>query len=168
MHSCSNDKQEGAKYEEWAKDGYITVTEGNDIDLSKVADWFYELYTNYGIKLLRCGYDQKFARDFISRMEEYGWSRSSDELVMVLQNAQTLSGAIKLCEADFKSRVINYNENPVDRWCLKNASIKVEENRLCLIVKSKQSKRIDGAVALAIVYEMYRRYRSEISKYVNS
>ena len=101
-------------------------------------------------------------------MEEYGWSRSSDELVMVLQNAQTLSGAIKLCEADFKSRVINYNENPVDRWCLKNASIKVEENRLCLIVKSKQSKRIDGAVALAIVYEMYRRYRSEISKYVNS
>lgn len=164
----SDDKQEGAKYEEWAKDGYITITEGNDIDLSKVADWFYELYTNYGIKLLRCGYDQKFAKDFISRMEEYGWSRSSDELVMVLQNAQTLSGAIKLCEADFKSRVINYNENPVDRWCLKNASIKVEENRLCLIVKSKQSKRIDGAVALAIVYEMYRRYRSEISKYVNS
>lgn len=157
----SDDKNAGAQYEEWAKDGYMTITEGNDIDLSIVADWFYKLYTDYNIKLLRCGYDQRFAKDFISRMEDYGWTRAGEELVMILQNAQTLSNAIRLCEADFKGQIINYNENPVDKWCLKNSSIKVDDKRQCLIVKSEQSKRIDGAVALAILYEMHRRYRSE-------
>ena len=80
---------------------------------------------------------------------------------MILQNSQTLSNAIRLCEADFRSKIINYNQNPVDKWCLKNAWIKVDDKRRCLIVKSEQSKRIDGAVALAILYEMFRRYRSE-------
>lgn len=162
----SDDKNAGAHYEEWAKDGYITITDGNDIDLSLVADWFYQLYTDYNIKLLRCGYDQRFAKDYITRMEDYGWTRDGEELIMILQNAQTLSNAIRLCEADFRSKIINYNRNPVDKWCLKNASIKVDDKRQCLIVKSEQSKRIDGAVALAILYEMFRRYRSEYSQII--
>ena len=162
----SDDKNAGAHYEEWAKDGYITITDGNDIDLSLVADWFYQLYTDYNIKLLRCGYDQRFAKDYITRMEDYGWTRAGEELIMILQNAQTLSNAIRLCEADFRSKIINYNRNPVDKWCLKNASIKVDDKRQCLIVKSEQSKRIDGAVALAILYEMFRRYRSEYSQII--
>ena len=45
-------------------------SEGNDIDLSLVADWFYSLYKEYNIKLWKCGYDQKFAKDFLNRLEE--------------------------------------------------------------------------------------------------
>ena len=40
-----------------ARDGYITVTEGSDIDLTVVADWFWSLYKEYGIRLMCCGYD---------------------------------------------------------------------------------------------------------------
>lgn len=162
----SDDKHAGAKYEEWAKDGFITITDGNDIDLFVVADWFRDLYEQYDIKLLRCGYDQRFAKDFINRMEEYGWTKAGEELVMILQNAQTLSNAMRLCEADLKSRLVNYNENPVDRWCFKNASVKVDEKRQCLCVKSEPSKRIDGAVTIIILYEMLRRYRSEFMQAV--
>lgn len=157
----SDDRNAGAKYSEWATAGYITITEGNDIDLSKVADWFYSLYKDYGIKLWKCGYDQKFAKDFLNRMEFYGWTKASDEMVMVLQNAQTLSNAIKLLEADFTHQVVNYNDNPVDKWCLKNATLKVNDLAQCLIVKSEPSKRIDGAVCKAILYEMYRQNRTE-------
>lgn len=157
----SDDRGAGAKYSEWASQGLITITEGNDIDLSRVADWFYSLYKDYNIKLWKCGYDQRFAKDFLNRMESYGWSKASDDMVMILQNAQTLSNAIKLLEADFRHHLINYNENPVDKWCLKNASLKVNDLAQCLIVKSEPSKRIDGAVAKAILYEMYRQNRSE-------
>lgn len=157
----SDDRNAGAKYSEWATNGLITITEGNDIDLSRVADWFYSLYKDYNIKLWKCGYDQKFAKDFLNRMEFYGWSKASDEMVMILQNAQTLSNAIKLLEADFTHQLVNYNDNPVDKWCLKNASIKVNDLRQCLIVKSEASKRIDGAVCMSILYEMYRQNRSE-------
>lgn len=157
----SDDRNAGAKYSEWAKDGLITITEGNDIDLSKVADWFYKLYKDYNIKLWKCGYDQKFAKDFLNRMEFYGWSKASDELVMILQNAQTLSNAIKLLEADLDHRLVNFNDNEVDKWCLKNACLKVNDLRQCLIVKSEASKRIDGAVCKAILWELYRQNRTE-------
>ena len=160
----SDDRDEGAKYREWAEQGLITITEGNDIDLTAVADWFYQLYTRYNIRLWKCGYDQRFAKDWINGMSYYGWQKTGgdeSDLIMIQQNAQTLSGAIRLCEADFKSRLINYNDNPVDKWCFKNACLKLDNLRQCLIVKSKPSQRIDGAVSLAILYEMFRRYRTD-------
>lgn len=162
----SDDRQAGAKYKEWAADGYITITEGNDIDLAVVADWFYSLYKDYNIKLWKCGYDQRFAKDWINRMELYGWSKASDDLVMILQNAQTLSNAIKLLEADFNHQLVNYNDNPVDKWNLGNASIKVNDLGQCLLVKSEPSKRIDGAVCKAILYEMYRQNRTEFREMI--
>ena len=157
----SDDRNAGAKYHEWATAGLLTITEGNDIDLSKVADWFYNLYKTYNIKLWKCGYDQKFAKDFLNRMEFYGWSKASGEMVMILQNAQTLSNAIKLLEADLTHRLVNFNDNEVDKWCLKNACLKVDNLGQCLIIKSEPSRRIDGAVCKAILWEMYRQNRTE-------
>ena len=157
----SDDKGGGAEYEEWAKENLITICEGNDVDLSLVADWFYQLYTEYDIRLWKCGYDQKFSKDWISRMDVYGWTKESEELVLILQNKQTLSNAMKLCESDFKHRIINYNEHKVDKWCLRNAGIEVDDIGQCMAVKMETQKRIDGAVCLIILYEMYRRYRSE-------
>lgn len=157
----SDDWNAGARYKEWAEKGTLTITEGNDIDLAKIGDWFYSLYTDYNIRLWKCGYDQRFSKDWITRMEDYGWTKANEDLILILQNAQTLSNAMKLCEADFKHQLINYNENIMDKWCLKNAAIKVDDRGLCLAVKSETAKRIDGAVTLIILYEMYRRYRTE-------
>ena len=160
----SSDIRQGAKYKEWAKEGLMTITEGNDVDLSIIADWFYSLYEEYNIRLWKCGYDQRFSKDWINRMNFYGWEKhSSDDsdLIMINQNAETLSNAIKLTEADFKKQLINYNEHEVDRWCLSNSGIKIDSREYALIVKMEPGKRIDGAVALAILYETYRRFRSE-------
>lgn len=159
----SDDKQSGAKYMEWAKAGLLTITEGNDIDLALVADWFYMLYHKYNIRLYRCGYDQRFAKDWLNRMEQYGWSNkgSDPELVMILQNAQTLNNSIKLVEADLKHQLLFYGDNPVDKWNFKNAGLKTDNQGQCLIVKSESGKKIDGAVCTAIAYETYRRYRSD-------
>lgn len=160
----TDDKKQGAHYKEWAELGLVTITEGSDIDLSKVADWFYSLYKDYNIRLWKCGYDQKFAKDWLTRMSYYGWEKTGgddSDLVMILQNAQTLTNAIKLAEADFKHRLINYKSNFVDKWCFGNAGIKIDEKGYALIVKMETGKRIDGAVCLAILYEMYRRNRTE-------
>ena len=162
----SNDQSAGAKYAEWAKAGLLTITEGNDIDLSRVADWFYSLYKEHGIKLWKCGYDQKFAKDFLNRMEFYGWTRANNEMIMILQNAQTLSNAIKLFEADLLHRLVNFNDNNMDKWCLGNACLKVNDKGECLIVKSERSKRIDGAVCNAILYETYRQNRTEYKQLI--
>ena len=162
----NDDHNAGAKYKDWVKDGYIQVCEGNDLDLTIVADWFYKLVKEQGITLYKCGYDQRFARDFLRQMEEYGWSKKYDDVEMVLQNAQTLNNAILLVEAELKKQLINYNENPVDRWCFKNSCLKVNDQRQALVIKTDNAHKIDGTVTLVSLYEMYRRHRSEYRKLI--
>lgn len=160
----NDDHNAGAHYKEWAQQGYITVCEGNDVDLTLCADWFFKIMKDHGIKLYKCGYDQKFARDWLNRMEEYGWTKQYGDVEMVIQNAQTLNNALLLVEADLKAQLINYNENPVDRWCFGNSSLKVNDLRQALVIKTENSKKIDGTVTLVSLYEMYRRYRSDLKK----
>lgn len=165
----ADDKIAGAHYKEWAEDGLMTITEGSDVDLAIVADWFYSLYEKYNIKLWKCGYDQRFSKDWLKRMEYYGWFKTgnddSSDVIMINQNAQTLTNAIKLTESDFKHKLIYYNNHAVDKWCFGNAGLKVDNNG-SLIVKMETKKRIDGAVSLAILYEMYRRYRTDFKTIV--
>lgn len=159
--TSADDKEAGAKYKEWAKAGLLTICEGNDIDLSQVADWYYMLYKQYGLRLYKCGYDVKFSKDFLRRMDEYGF-----ECELVLQTKQVLSNAMKLVEADLKARLINYNNNDIDRWCLGNAAVEVDSTGNCQAVKiaGQPARRIDGAVTFIIAYEIYRRYRSEYTQ----
>lgn len=162
----NDDHQAGAKYKEWAQEGYITICDGNDIDLAEVADWFFRLKKEFGVKLYKCGYDQRFSKDWIKRMEEYGWTKQYGELELVMQNSDTLNNAIHLVEADLKAKLINYNENPVDRWCFKNSCLKMNDKRQALVIKTENAKKIDGSVTLVSLYEMYRRYRSDFKKLV--
>lgn len=155
--TASDDKEAGANYKEWAKQGLLTIHDGNEIDISQVADWFYILFKNYGLKPYKVGYDQRFAKTFIDRMDEYGFDTE------MLQQGKALSNAMKYVEADLKSRNINYAENIIDKWCLQNCACEVDNigNIQPVKVKTQKSKRIDGAVTLIMTYEMFRRYRSD-------
>lgn len=162
----NDDHNAGAHYKEWAEQGHITICEGNDIDLTIVADWFFKLQKEHGIALFKCGYDQRFAKDWLRRMEEYNWSKQYGDIEMILQDAKTLNNAIRLVETDLKAQLINYNENPVDRWCFKNSCLKINDYRQAIIIKTENAKKIDGSVTLASLYEVYRRYRSDYKRLI--
>lgn len=159
----SDDKSAGAKYEEWARNGQLTICEGNEVDISKIADWFYILYKDYKIRLYKCGYDQRYAKTFLDKMEMYGF-----DCEMIYQG-YALSNAMKLVEADLKSRLINYNQNEIDKWCLGNCSMQMDNTGQVRPVKinEQQNKRIDGAVTFIILYEVFRRYRSDFMSQVS-
>lgn len=153
----SDDKEAGAEYARWAKEGLLTIHEGNEIDLSQVADWFYVLYKNYGIKPYKIGYDQRFAKTFLDRCDDYGF-----DCEMILQG-RYLSDAMKLTEADLKSKTINFQSNDIDKWCIKNCCCKVDNvgNIQPVKIPGQNSRRIDGAVTLIILEEVYRRYKTD-------
>jgi len=155
----SDDTESGAKYEEWARNGLIRITEGNEVDVSAVADWFYELYKDYGIRLLKCGYDQRFAKDFLKRMDDYGF-----EYEMIYQNRYVLSSPMRLVEADVRDQAINFNDNEIDKWCLMNTSVQVWDTGhiMPIKIKGQSNRRIDGTLSLIMCYEMLRRYKTEM------
>ena len=153
----SDDKEAGASYGEWAKAGYLTIHEGNEIDVSKISDWFYELNKSFRLKPYKIGYDQRLSKPFLDRCEQYGFDCE------MVQQGRYLSNAMKLTEADLKSKLINYEGNPIDKWCLGNCCCKVDNVANIQPVKAagQASKRIDGAVTLVMAEEMLRRYRSD-------
>lgn len=162
----SDDKTAGAKYEEWAQAGLMTICEGNDNDLSLVADWFFSLQEKYGIRLLKCGYDQRFKRDWVNRMEYYGWIDRED-LIMINQSPDVLHTANCQVEADLKARQI-YGLTEIDKWCLGNAALKVDGRGKSLVVKidNMRARKIDGAVATVILQETYNRYKVDLNDYL--
>ena len=165
-----DDHEAGARYKEWAQQDLITVTPGSDNDLAAVADWFRSLYTDHGIKLWKCGYDNRFSKDWLRRMKEYGWHTEGDEqdrpVVMIIQSAESLNNALRLTESDLRRQLINYNENPVDVWCWGNAALQLDKYGRALCVKQQGKAKIDGAVCTIILNEMYRRNRTEFAQIV--
>ena len=151
-----------ADYKEWAKQGLIALHDGNEIDISAIADWFFMLYITYGLKPYKIGYDQRYSKTFLDRCEEYGFETE------MLSQGRYLSNAMKLTEADLKSRVINYGNNPVDKWNYGNCCCEVDNVGNIQPVKSKtqKSKRIDGAVTLIMLEEIYRRYRGDFLRLI--
>ena len=160
---ASDDASAGAKYKEWARDGYLTICPGCDNELSRVADYLANLKTDYNIRIVKCGYDQRFAKEFLNRMEEYGI-----ECEMIQQNPAVMSSPMKFVEADLKGRMINYGNNPMDAWCFGNASIQVDNlgRVMCVKINKQHSKRIDGAVTMIILYATLQRFKSEYMRYV--
>lgn len=154
----SSDSDAGAEYVRWAKEGLIRICEGNEVDTAIVADWFAELYKEYGIRPYKIGYDQRFAKPFTQRMDDYGFDAE-----MVYQTRYVLSPPMRLVEADLNDGLINYNGNELDNWCLGNTTCKVFDTGLIMPVKPKGQphKRIDGALSLIMAYEMLRRYRTD-------
>jgi len=153
-----DDHEAGAKYAEWERQGLLTVCEGNEVDLKDIADWFYRLYKEYRLKPYKVGFDQRFSKTFTDRMDEYNF-----ETEMILQG-KVLSNAMKLTEAELKSQHIAYNSNEIDKWCLGNAAIEMDKNFqvMCVKIENQPKKRIDGAVTLIILMEVWRRYKSEL------
>lgn len=153
----SDDKEAGANYAEWAKEGILTINEGNEVDITSIADWFFSLLKNYKLKPFKIGYDQRYAKSFIDRCSEYSF-----ETEMLMQG-RALSNAMKLTEAELKSRSINFNNNKMDKWCLSNCCCKVDNVGDIQPVKipGQNSKRIDGALTFIMLYEIYRRYKSD-------
>lgn len=156
----SNDKSAGARYEEWAQQGYITICKGAIIDLTLVTDYIIELKRKYGIKVLKCGYDKAYAREFEKTIDEVS------EYIREPINQKTMSTPMKWVEKDFEKNIINFGNNPVDEWCLSNACCYIDkfENYSCR--KSSANKRIDGAVVFIILYATLLKYNTEFQKVI--
>ena len=130
--------------------------------MTLIADWFYSFYKSHGLKPYKIGYDQRYAKPFLDRCEEYGFDCE------MINQGRYLSNAMKLVEAEFKSKSINYNGHEVDKWCLKNCCCAVDNRGDIQPVKvpGQPGRKIDGAVTFIIVYEVLRRYRADFRKLV--
>lgn len=157
-------KEDLPKFKEWIRKGYITVSPGNENDFRLVTAWYVSLFKDYSIRVYKTGYDRWSAIYWVKEMEDLYF-----ECKRVSQEYGSMSEPMKLVESDLKANLINYNNNPVDKWCLENTALNVnsKEEIMPIKVQGKEDKKIDGAVTMIIAYRIYIDNRTEFLELVN-
>ncbi len=141
-------REDKIPYDRWYERGLLTLCEGNKINYSDVTRWFLRMLEEYKIHPVWIGYDPWNSQYWVDEMIQHGFTMEK-----VRQGAQTLSQPMKELGADLQAKRINYNNNPILKWCLTNTAIKRDDNDNIRPVKGQnQRQRIDGAVSLLIAY----------------
>ena len=155
--------EEKKRYEEWAKADMLTISPGNENDFRLVTAWFVKLYKVYGIRFFKIGYDKWSATYWIKEMEDLGF-----DLQRIDQKFGSLSEPMKLVEADLESKLLNYNNHPIDKFCLENTAMAVNNKmeQMPVKVKGKDDRKIDGAVTMIFAYKVYIDNRTEFLQLV--
>lgn len=149
-------------YDIWAERKLLRLCPGNKVQYSDVTAWFKEMVDEYGLRPYWVGYDNWNAQYWVQEMKDHGFN-----MEVVRQGAQTLSQPMKEMGADLAAKRINYNNNPITKWCLSNTSSETDKNDNIRPIKGKNQRlRIDGAVSLLIAYTVlfnnYSDYQSLI------
>ncbi|HAX03226.1 MAG: hypothetical protein A3K26_07770 [Tenericutes bacterium RIFOXYA12_FULL_35_10] len=148
-------EEDNVPYDIWIRRGFITLTEGSQNDFSLVTQWFMKMIQEHQIRPLWVGFDPWNSQYWIKEMEELGFNMEK-----VRQGVYSLSEPMKQLEADLKNKLINYDNNPILKWCLSNTQAKVDLNGNIQPSKlNSKYKRIDGTVALIIAYAVLNRYK---------
>lgn len=143
-------KEDKIPYDIWRDMGLLRTCEGNSVHPKYVTEWYLELMNEHGIYLPWCGYDSWSAKYWVEEMKGFF---GDEAMIPVIQGKKTLSGPMKKLGADLESKLIIYNNNPIDKWCLSNTAIDVDKNDNIQPIKtSHQRKRIDGTAALLNAY----------------
>ena len=151
---------ERKNYSEWARQGLVTICQGNEVDPDAVIAWFVGLLKNYGVRPLKIGFDNWHARGV---KDGLAGAFGADVLERIGMDFMSLNGAMSSLESDLTLKKLNYGDNPITRWNLRNVALKLNNIGLKMPVKKFGSpkNRIDGAVALMISYATLSRFRSD-------
>ncbi|MBU4640081.1 terminase large subunit [Bacillus toyonensis] len=152
-------KEDKIPYNLWEEQELLRTTPGNSVHYKFVTEWFLEIRDEYGIYIPWIGYDKWSAKYWVEEMEGYF---GKEAMIPVAQGKQTLSSPMKLLGADLESKLVNYNNNSIDKWCLSNTAIDVDKNLNIQPNKTNnQRRRIDGTAALLNAYVVLQEKRND-------
>lgn len=152
-----------APYRIWNERGLLTICEGTMVNYSDVTAWFAKMRDQYQIDLWKLGYDRALAGYWAEEMAgEFGQS----VMEKVAQGPFTWTAPMKELGAMLADKKINYNANPILKWCLSNTAVKTSGTVESIQpVKIQANRRIDGMVSLLNAYVIYTKYRDD---YINT
>lgn len=141
-------QQDKIPYDKWLEQGLLRLCNGNSINYGDVTAWFLEMVNQYEITPAWVYYDSYSAKYWVEEMESYGFN-----MVRCIQGAKTLSLPMQMMGADLQAKKINYNNNPILKWCLTNTGIQEDRNANIVPIKAQSAKmRIDGMASMLDAY----------------
>ena len=151
-------REEKIPYDIWLKQGWLRLCSGNSINYSDVTAWFLEIFEEYEISPTWIYYDAWSARYWVQEMDAAGF-----KMVPCRQGAKTLSLPMQQLGADLRAKRVNYNDNPILKWCLSNTGLLEDRNGNIVPCKASGRKnRIDGTASLLDAYVGLMEHAAEL------
>lgn len=152
-------KEDQIPYDKWHERGLVRLCPGNSVHAKYVKEWFVEVQEKLDVYIPWVGYDSWSAKYWVEDMADYF---GKNAMVPVIQGKKTLSDPMKRLHNDLCSKLVIYNNNPIDKWCLANTAYDEDKNGNIQPHKtSKPTRRIDGTAALLDAYTVYLDKRDE-------
>lgn len=151
-------------YRQWERDGFITIVPGNSVDTSVVAEYEFYLLQEYDLKPFKSGYDNRFAKDYISKHAEIFGEKVT---INIPQDFKVINNPMRTMEADMRDGLVNYQKNSVCKWCFENTGIVLDKFGRMMPAKMETTKRIDGSVSKIICYAVFEWHKSEFMTLIN-
>lgn len=155
-------KEDKIPYDLWHEKGLLRTTPGNKVHPKFVTEWFLEVREELDLYIPWIGYDGWSAEYWVEEMKGHF---GAEAMIPVIQGKKTLSGPMHNLGADLKKKKVNYNNNPIDKWCLSNTAVEMDKNGNIQPHKgTNQRRRIDGTAALLNAYVVLQ---DKLSEYIN-
>lgn len=152
-------KEDQIPYDKWHERGLVRLCPGNSVHAKYVKEWFVEVQEKLDVYIPWVGYDSWSAKYWVEDMADYF---GKGAMIPVIQGKKTLSDPMKRLHNDLCSKLVIYNNNPIDKWCLANTAYDEDKNGNIQPHKtSKPTRRIDGTAALLDAYTVYLDKRDE-------
>ena len=147
-----------APYRIWEERGLITLCEGSMVQYSEVTKWFKKMSDELKITIWRVGYDRALANYWVNEMKD----NFGDIMEAVAQGPITWTAPMNELGAMLADKRVNYNNNPIFKWCLTNTAIKKSgTNEAIQPIKIQAHRRIDGLVSFLNAYTIYVKYKDD-------
>lgn len=141
----------GIPYSTWRDLGYLYPSGTDRIDYSDVVEWLNEMQSKHQLTFIKISYDPYNTVYLKKELIENGYTE--DVLWKCRQGYQTLSAPLKQMGVDLKAKKINYNNNPIVKWCLSNIAVKTDiNNNIMPDKKNSNTLKIDAAAVMLFCF----------------
>lgn len=133
-------RKDGVRYDLWAEQGHITLTEGNVTDQRKIKMDIMAICEAFDVQMI--AYDRWNSDQLVLQLMEEGI-----EMKPYGQGFASMSTPTKTFESKIYEGKFTHNGNPVTRWMLSNVELMRDPAGNIKPDKSKSTEKIDGIVS---------------------
>lgn len=145
---ADREEKDAAPYREWAKKGWIRILPGRAISFKAVVQDIARLIQGHDLQAT--AFD-RFRIDELKREMEYeGIPEEEFKLVPHGQGFIDMAGAVDALEERVVQNTLHHDGNPIVTYCLSAVKVIKDPAGNRKFDKSKVTRRIDGAVTLAM------------------
>lgn len=150
---------DGVPYDLFVKKGLITVSGENYVDYKDVFNWYVWLINEYGIRVLKIGYDRYSAQYLIDDLKNYGFHTDD------VHQGENLTPVIREFEGIIKDGNFKIANNNLLKSHFLNVALKQNmETRKFRPIKIEQRAHIDGFVSVIDAMTVRQKYYAEVGE----